>query len=105
MTNDNLSFANELNTFYSRFDTHDFTMERQNEIQSMPSNEFLEISEEQVINSFKKINIRKASGPDGLTGIVLKECRLQLAGIFRKLFQTSLETHVIPQLWKTSNVI
>jgi hypothetical protein len=104
-TDDNISFAKDLNNFYSRFDCHDFARQRQEVLNSLVNQEPPKITEEQVIKSFLKINPRKASGPDGVLGIVLKECRTQLAGIFRDIFQTSLDSHVIPQLWKTSNII
>jgi hypothetical protein len=104
-TDDSQAFANTLNSFYARFDCHDFSKERLDIINSLTDSETLEITEQQVMGSFNKIQIRKASGPDGIGGIVLKECRQQLSGVFRDLFQASLNTHFIPALWKMSNVI
>lgn len=104
-TSDNYAFANDLNSFYGRFDCHDFSSEREQVIQLLGDDEPLLITEQQVVKTFNKINIRKASGPDGLRGVVLKECSQQLAPIFQRLFQSTLDSHTIPQLWKTSNVI
>ena len=55
--------------------------------------------------TFSQINVRKSSGPDRLSGVVLKECREQLSSIFCKLYQLSLDTHIVPKLWKLSEII
>ncbi len=57
-----------------------------------------------VRNQFIKLNIRKASGPDGLDGIVLKQCCDQLCGVFSR-HQLSFDQHIIPEIWKTSKII
>ncbi len=41
-------------------------------------------------SSFKRVNIRKAVGPDGIPGRVLKACAFQLAGVFTDIFNLSL---------------
>ena len=63
------------------------------------------ITKQHVVKSFGKIQIRKAGGPDRLLGIVLKECKDQLSEVFQNLYQLSLDSHTIPTLWKTSNII
>ena len=40
-----------------------------------------------------------------MTNHVLKNCCSQLANIFSQIFNLSLETHVIPKIWKTSKII
>ena len=104
-TEDNAGFANDLNAFYARFDCHDFSNERKSVLDSLPDMSPPIITESDVAKSFCKINPRKACGPDNIMGIVLRECKYQLAQIFRELFQTSLDTHEIPTIWKTSNII
>jgi len=100
------SFAEELNSFYCRFDCHDFTKEREAAVEAVPIVDTdISITVDDVIQSFTKINIRKARGPDKLDGIVLKECRVQLCHVFTRLFQLSLDTHVIPSVWKHSEII
>ncbi len=39
-------------------------------------------SEEDVRRELKRVNVRKAAGPDGITGRVLRSCADQLAGLF-----------------------
>ncbi len=51
------------------------------------------------------MNIRKAAGPDGIPGRVLKTCAHQLAGVFTDIFNLSLSLSVVPQCFKTSTIV
>ncbi len=51
------------------------------------------------------MNIRKAAGPDGITGRVLRSCTDQLAGLFTSIFNESLATSVVPTSFKKSVII
>ncbi len=51
------------------------------------------------------MNIRKAAGPDGITGRVLRSCADQLAGLFTSIFNESLATSVVPTSFKKSVII
>ncbi len=53
----------------------------------------------------KRVNVRKAAGPDGITGRVLRSCADQLAGLFTSIFNESLATSVVPTLFKKSVII
>ncbi len=53
----------------------------------------------------KRVNVRKAAGPDGITGYVLRSCADQLAGLFTSIFNESLATSVIPTSFKKSVII
>ncbi len=59
------------------------------------------------INYFKLENyyVRKAAGPDGITGRVLRSCADQLAGLFTSIFNESLATSVVPTSFKKSVII
>ncbi len=48
------------------------------------------------------MNVRKAAGPDGSTGRVLRSCADQLAGLFTSIFNESLATSVVPTSFKKS---
>lgn len=102
---DDLTFANDLNTFYARFDTSDFSTERNLIRQQLDCGQPLVITAEEVCRTFKKINPRKAVGPDRIRGRVLKECREKLSPVFGQLFQMLLDTHHIPRAWKTSLIV
>ena len=47
----------------------------------------------------------KAPGPDHICNKVLKICKDQLAGVFQRLFQLSIDQGAIPKLWKTSIIV
>ena len=99
------AFAEEMNSFYSRFDTHDFHSAINGIDSSTKTDGKLEIEEKDVLRIFQRTNVRKSPGPDGISGHVLKTCASQLSGIFRSIFQASLSLHTIPILWKTSTVV
>ncbi len=52
-----------------------------------------------------KVNVRKAAGPDGITGRVLRSCADQLAGLFTSIFNESFATSVVPTSFKKSVII
>ncbi len=63
------------------------------------------VSEDEVRRELRRVNIRKAAGPDGITGRVLRSCADQLAGLFTSIFNESLATSVIPTSFKKSVII
>ena len=58
-----------------------------------------------VTTSFKKLNRKKASGPDGISPFILKTFSDELTVAWNPLFQLSVDTCTIPTIWKTSVVI
>ena len=86
---DKTSYVNKLNDFYARFDCHDFSSEISNaksECQSVLSDTCVPevvVSESEVKRVFSRLNARKASGPDGVKGSVLKVCCEQLSNVLR----------------------
>lgn len=55
--------------------------------------------------TLRRVNLRKAAGPDYIPGRVLRECADQLAGIFTDILNTSLSSAVVPACLKTSKII
>ena len=53
----------------------------------------------------KKVKPKKAPGPDGINGIVLKKCAVSLAYPLSKLYKLSYNTGIIPNEWKLSCVV
>ncbi len=77
------SLPDELNTFYARFEADNTA---HTEIAAAAAAEEvspLTLSVADVTRSFKRVNIRKAVGPDGIPGRVLKACAFQLAGVLQ----------------------
>ncbi len=63
------------------------------------------LSEADVRKELKRVNVRKAAGPDGITGRVLRSCADQLPGLFTSIFNESLATSVVPTSFKKSVII
>ncbi|KAK3559360.1 hypothetical protein QTP86_012769 [Hemibagrus guttatus] len=65
----------------------------------------LTIKEEEVNRLFKRLNTRKATGPDSISPSLLKHCANQLSPVFTDIFNTSLETCHVPACFKTSAIV
>ena len=104
-----IATANELNKFYSRFDVDscnhsDRVAELCAELNT-DEDQPITVQLSDVARTFKRVNPRKAMGPDNICGTLLKSCAWQLAVPFRTLFQHSLEEKAIPTCWKSAIVI
>ena len=55
--------------------------------------------------AFRRVNPRKAAGPDHIKPKLLKVFADQLAWIFSTLFNLSLSHGIVPSTWKTSCVV
>ena len=100
-------FSYELNSFYARFVTQDFSKE-QNELNvtlHAKQDPKIIISLKDVDKALSNIKARKAYGPDNICGMLLKSCRKQLAPIFTHLFQLSVNTQIVPKTWKTAKIV
>ena len=89
-------FANDLNTFYCRFDCNDFEVERNCAVQCanlLPEHTF-EISRDDVASVFKNVKVNKAAGLEKITGKLIK----QLCSVFHVLFQLCVELQFSTQV-------
>ena len=57
-----------------------------------------------VVRRLQKLDVSKATGPDGISARVLKECAYELAPSLSKIFSMSFKAGQLPHEWKTSNV-
>ncbi len=76
------SLPDELNTFYARFEADNTAHTESAHTAAAEEVNPLSLSVADATRSFKRVNIRKALGPDGIPGCVLKACAFQLAGGF-----------------------
>ena len=58
-----------------------------------------------VRRSLRRVNTRKAPGPDNIPGRVLKECADQLACVLTDIFNTSLVKAKVPAFFKNASII
>ncbi|KAK1787220.1 hypothetical protein P4O66_017078, partial [Electrophorus voltai] len=96
------SLANELNTFFARFEATSINGTcAEPTIEQRP----LIITESDVRRVFKRVNTRKAAGPDSICGRVLKVCADQLAPVFTDIFNLSLTLGIVPSSFKRSTIV
>ncbi len=101
----NASLPDELNTFYARFEADNTAHTESAHTAAAEEVSPLTLSVADVTRSFKWVNIRKAVGPDGIPGRVLKACAFQLARVFTDIFNLSLSLSVVPACFKKSTIV
>ena len=101
---DDVTLPDKLNEFYSRFDKLNTTTPS-----PLPFDDYtppsLVITEHNVRRSFARLNERKAAGPDNIRPRLLKACSAQLAPVFTRIFNWSLELSTVPRNFKLSTII
>ena len=102
-----MTFSNDLNGFFARFDVRNESTELQDIIEELRGKQCTPptVSVDEVAKRFAKQKARKAPGPDGLSAQVIKGCALQLAPIFTVLFNRSLSLSIVPSCWKESTLV
>ena len=78
------------------------------EIPILPSSEFpydLLCSVTEVTHLLQALDTKKATGPDGIAAVMLKEVATQIAPSITRLFNLSLSTGCLPSEWKYSNIV
>ncbi len=94
------SLPDKLNLFYARFEAHNTAHTESAPTAVAEEVSAISISVADVTRSFKRVNIHKAVGPDGIPGRVLRACAFQLAGVFTDIFNLSLSLSVVPLCFK-----
>ncbi len=97
------SLPDELNTFYARFEADNTAHTESAHTAAAEEVNPLSLSVADATRSFKRVNIRKALGPDGIPGCVLKACAFQL--VFTDIFNLSLSLSVVPSCFKKSTIV
>lgn len=95
------SLAEELNHFFAHFKVKQPTT-----FPALPPTSgtcHLTLQEYEVRRVLKTVNIRKAAGPNGVSGKVLQACANQFVGVFSKIF--SLTSAIIPPCLKSATII
>lgn len=124
LTEKDKDWADELNSFFNRFDKtsvpspnhqlHPLSLTTSSpppplstcsQQLSLSPGSCLSVTTEQVRNQLRKMNVRKAAGPDKISSRLLRTCSDQLCDIVQHLFNLSLKLGRAPQLWKTSCLV
>uniref|UniRef100_A0A8C6LAW8 Reverse transcriptase domain-containing protein n=1 Tax=Nothobranchius furzeri TaxID=105023 RepID=A0A8C6LAW8_NOTFU len=102
------SLAEKLNYFFARFENTSFPTTNITPITSPAEfgsdTQILTLQEQQVRTVFRAVHQRKAAGPDGIPGKVLKNCAEQLSMVFTKLFNRSLSEATVPYCLKSTTI-
>ena len=86
-----------------------FTRESDTEIPSKGTSPFSPMGEitvdpKGVLKLLNNLNIHKASGPDGLSARVLKECSSEISPMLALIYNESLAQGTVPDDWRQANV-
>ena len=86
-----------------------FTRESGTEIPSKGTSPFTPMGEitvdpKGVLKLLNNLNIHKASGPDGLSARVLKECSSEISPMLALIYNESLAQGTVPDDWRQANV-
>uniref|UniRef100_A0AAX7TJ37 Reverse transcriptase domain-containing protein n=1 Tax=Astatotilapia calliptera TaxID=8154 RepID=A0AAX7TJ37_ASTCA len=98
-----VSFLNELNNFYARFERGNPTTTTKADV--TPDHQPLPLSPTDVGAVLSRINVHKAAGPDGIPGRVLRACSGELAGVLTDIFNLSLAHAVVPACFKSTSIV
>lgn len=99
----NISLLNEVNAFFARFEIQNSSTAQK--IPPPPSDQMMMLTPDSVRRSFRRINARKAPGPDNIPGCVLRDCAAELTDVFTDIFNISLVQAVVPTCFKATTII
>ena len=97
------SLPDELNSFYARFDRDN--QEAAIKAVLTTDNQPLTLSSTDVCAALSRTNARKAAGPDGIPGRVLRACAGQLTEVLTDIFNMSLAQAAVPTCFKTTSIV
>ena len=101
-------FVEDLNKFYCQFDVHDFTKEKEEICEALEEQAenwaVPEVTVEEVEKVFRNVNPNKASGPDSISGKIIKTFSRELAPVYCDLYNKTLTSHQIPDSWKAATI-
>ncbi len=97
------SLPDDLNSFYARFETSSVNTERSHT--HTWANQPPTVSSAVVHKALRKINPRKAAGPDNIPGRALRACATELADVIASIFNLSLSQSTVPTCFKTPTIV
>ena len=92
------------NQFCSVFTKEDLSSMPSLKSSNIPNMPDIQITISGVEKLLKKLQVNKATGPDGIPARILKECASSVAPILQKIYQKSISTGTLPKAWLNANV-
>ncbi|KAI4905151.1 hypothetical protein NFI96_007000 [Prochilodus magdalenae] len=105
VTTNHTTLPDELNEFYARFEALNPDRQRGVMTEGSTQNSSLAVTSVEVCKALKRINPRKAAGPDNIPGRALKVCSSELAGVFVDIFNLSLAQSFVPSCFKLTTIV
>lgn len=104
---DSFGKANLLNGYFHSIFTKEYITSIQNSDPNLsnPNIDQIIITSTGILKLLDSLNVTKADSPDNLPVCILKELSSELAPILAQLFQQSLDQGVLPDDWRTANVV
>ena len=99
------TLANELNSFYAHFKASNANAGHANSGLPVRQLSTPVFSEHDIRREMKRVNARKASGQDRISGRVIRTCADLLAPVFTIIFNLSLAQSTVPTCFKVSTII
>ena len=65
----------------------------------------MKVDKEELMSIMRKLDGRKAMGPDAVSGQVLKECRKELLEPLYNIINCSINTGKVPKEWKRADIV
>ena len=100
------TFAEYFESVYTTPNDDDLTFNDINYYDNNPSFDIgdIEITQRDVFDSIKNLDVKKGVGPDLIPAILIKSCNANITPILHTLFIKSLKEGSLPPLWKKSFV-
>ncbi|KAI4883889.1 hypothetical protein NFI96_010254 [Prochilodus magdalenae] len=105
VTTSHTTLPDQLNEFYARFEALNPDRQRGVMAEGSTQNSSLTVTSVEVCKALRRINPRKAAGPDNIPGRALKVCSSELAGVFVDIFNLSLAQSSVPSCFKTTTIV
>ncbi|KAK1787339.1 hypothetical protein P4O66_002838 [Electrophorus voltai] len=102
-SDDDTDFLNIFSTYFSWFEEANTTTITKATFRK--DDEVLGLDSADVQRTLRRVNPRKAAGPDNIPGNVFKECADQLAYVLTDIYNTSLSQAIVPQCFKATTAV
>lgn len=63
----------------------------------------IRIHENDVLAALRSLDVRIASGPDGVPAVVLKNCAPELSPVLTRLYRLSYSSGIVPKAWEETS--
>ena len=97
--------AQVMNSSFKKVFTKELEFTRPLAIQEFRIMEDVQVTVKEVDELVKTLDGRKATGPDGVSGWILKECSNQLTDKLYIIISTSIKEGRVPHDWKRANIV